>query len=437
MYDNVLSSFGQASSVDLTVLWLRIIATGVSLTLLVIITAFALTHHGDRDRHATIAKCFALANLFAMLYVGADTAVRVDALLGDLSATLPKVRMALATVVLAIAAYINLYLALAARGSLPWRWMATLYGISALLAGILWIDHPALVIASEQMTQKGMSVFPDYGALAPWFFGLALVLASSVFVILLRSPLRNVDRGGWWLNLVGFSALFAAGFHDALRELGVFLLPVSTLSLGFTCFQVGAFAFLSWHYARTLREGRQQRVALQRMSDQLDRDHATGLYSKPYLQKLLDGRQGSEAATGGLLFVDLDDFKAVNDRHGHLFGDTVIAGVATALRTELRGQDVPCRWGGDEFLIYLPDIGPDQVAGLASRLTLQVESMQFDEVPGFRIGISMGYARLAGGNWRAGVASADRAMYVSKRNGRNQLTIAADGEPPLAVDSPD
>lgn len=434
MDDDLLSNLAQASGVDLTVLSLRLVALSVSVTFVILVAAFTLAHRGDRSRQARIAQCFALANLFAVLYIGADTAVRLDALHGDLSGTLPKIRIAIATVIFAIAAYVNLYWALASRGILSWVRMARLYAVAAIVSTVLWIDHPALVIAGGELTRRGMSVFADYGALAPWFFGFALALSAVIFPLLVRSPLRRSDRLGWWLNVAGITALYAAGLHDVLRELRVHLSPINMLPLGFACFQVGAFAFLALHYSRTLREERHQHMVLQRLSDEVDRDPATGLFTKQYLQKVLGERDG--ARDGGLLFVDLDDFKAINDAYGHLVGDAVLRRVAVALRTQLRGDDVPCRWGGDEFLVYLADTGPAQVEEVASRLRAAAGRMYFDEAPGLRLGMSMGYAALTGDHWQVSVARADRALYVSKQNGKNRLTVITDGRDAAAHDGP-
>ncbi len=425
MYDSLITGLEGASGLDLLVLWVRVTASGVSFTLLAIVATFAIALSRRNDRQRTVASCFALANLFAVLYIASDTAVRFDVLLGNHDLTPFKIRLAFASVILATAAYFNFYWVLAANRRLPARRMLAVYLGGLVMALTLWVEHPLLIIASNTLQFHGMSVFPEYGALAPAFFALLLALGAAVLVILLCSPLRHRNRLGWSLNLIGFSALLLAGAHDALRELGVFILPMATLSIGFTCFQVGAFSFLAFHYARLLQERSDQQVRLQRMSDALERDQTTGLFTKSFLQKHLD-RLGPNAQ-GGLLFIDLDNFKAVNDQHGHLCGDIVIADVANLLRQELRSKDLPCRWGGDEFLVYLPDTEPHHARALGERLMGLVDGLRFGRAPDLRIRMSMGYAPFDGGDWRETIARADAALYQSKHNGRNRITVFEHG----------
>ncbi len=420
------SHLATSDGIDWTITWIKLAATGVSLTLLVIVAAFALSQYRYRDRQTAIARHFALANLFVFIYVSADAAVRLDAVLDNLDGTLNTIRLALAAVPLATIAYINLFWAIAAPGRPIRGPMLGLYLVGCATAGLLWVEHPALFIASDQVFRQDLSVFPDYAVLAPAYFGLIFALAAIVIWLITVSPLRRSDRSGWQLVILGFVSLLVAGAHDSLRELGVYLLPTSTLPLGFVLFQLSAFAFLALHYARTLREGRQQRETLRRMTQMLRRDPVTGLFTKVHLQELLDGLP--KTAAGGLLFIDLDNFKAINDRYGHLCGDAVIKTLATALRDQLRSEDLPCRWGGDEFLVYLPGASIDDVSKLAERLRVAVSATAFEGARGLAPSMSMGYAPLRNDGWHSALSRADAALYTSKRRGRDRLTIDGAGE---------
>ncbi|MCH8505644.1 MAG: diguanylate cyclase [Ectothiorhodospiraceae bacterium] len=430
------SHLARSDGIDWTITWIKLAASGVSLTLLVIVAAFALSQYRNGDRQTAVAKCFALANLFVFVYVSADAAVRLDALLGSLDGTLDKIRLALGAVPLATIASIPLFWVVAARGRPIRGRIVALYAVGCTTALLLWVEHPALFIASDQLFRQDLSVFPDYAALAPAYFGLIFILAAVVIRLIIVSPLRRTDRNGWRLSMLGFAALLLAGAHDSLRELGVYLLPTSTLSLGFVLFQLSAFAFLALHYARTLREGQQQREALRRMTQMLRRDPVTGLFNKTHLQELLDAQPKS--AAGGLLFIDLDNFKTINDRYGHLCGDAVINALATALRDQLRSEDLPCRWGGDEFLVYLPGASIDDVSKLAERLRVTVSATVFEGAPDLAPSMSMGYAPLRDDGWRRALSRADAALYTSKRRGRDRLTIASPEtreQPAVAMDA--
>lgn len=421
----LLPGLEQSTGLDLLVLGLKLMGTGVSLGMLAIVAMGAwFIRNEDGDQRRTYSFFF-VANLFTAMYVAADTGVRIAALQGDIGGALQTVRIAIAALMVAMAAYICLYWVMESRLRTPWRRISALYGVALTAAALVWVEHPAAVIASDRITFRGLSAFPDYGAASPWYFTLLLMLVGGVVVSLLRSPLRHTDRAGWWLNLEGLAILLLTGIHDALREQGVILLPFPLLWVGFAFLQLGAFGFLALHYGRILREHRHQRVTLRRLSDALARDRSTGLYSRSYLQDLLD----SAPAGGGLLFIDLDNFKTINDRYGHLCGDIVIGGLADLLRTDLRDGDIACRWGGDEFVVYLRHGNAEQARILGGRLQEQAGRLRFDRAPGLQVTLSMGYAPLADGDWRRAADLADKALYQSKRDGKGRLTVAEEARP--------
>lgn len=420
-----LPGLEQATGLDLLVLGLKLMGTGVSLGLLAVVAMGAwFMRNEDADQRRTYSF-FIVANLFTAMYVAADTGVRIAALQADTAGALQAIRIAIVALMVAMAAYICLYWVMESRLRTPWRRISALYGVALTAAALVWVEQPAAVIASDQVIFRGLSAFPDYGAASPWYFTLLLMLVGGVVVSLLRSPLRHTDRAGWWLNLEGLAILLLTGMHDALREQGIILLPFPLLWLGFAFLQLGAFGFLALHYGRILREHRHQRVTLRRLSDALARDRATGLYSRSYLQDLLD----SAPAGGGLLFIDLDNFKTINDRYGHLCGDIVIGGLADLLRTGMRDGDIACRWGGDEFVVYLRQGAAEQAHSLATRLQERAARLRFDRAPGLQISLSMGYAPLTDGDWRRTAELADKALYQSKRAGKGRLTVAHEEQP--------
>src|SRR5690606_11598996 len=77
-----------------------------------------------------------------------------------------------------------------------------------------------------------------------------------------------------------------------------------------------------------------------------------------------------------VILLDIDCFKRINDTHGHAYGDQVLTEVASALNTTIRGQDVAARWGGEEFILLLPETGLEEAAALAERLRLAIERIR-------------------------------------------------------------
>lgn len=178
-----------------------------------------------------------------------------------------------------------------------------------------------------------------------------------------------------------------------------------------------------------------------RLADIAHHDPLTGLPNRLAIRDRmnLELRRCRRQSTGlALLFLDLDGFKAINDRHGHQLGDLLLFEVGQRLRQCIRDCDLLARLGGDEFLILLSDTGtpPDAaqraaqrcIDALALSFTLQGESLQ--------LGVSIGIACIEPGSQPADIladtliAQADRAMYCAKGAGRNRYTFHNDNPSP-------
>ena len=157
-------------------------------------------------------------------------------------------------------------------------------------------------------------------------------------------------------------------------------------------------------------------------------DPLTGLYNQRYLMRdlaarLASGRDGALA----LVMIDVDHFKAVNDRWGHPVGDRALRMVADALRGRVRLADSVARYGGEEFAVVMPGASMPDAQTAAERLRAAVEAMSFvpDGATPYPLTISLGVAtREAGGSAEQLIAAADRALYEAKRDGRNRVATA-------------
>jgi diguanylate cyclase (GGDEF)-like protein len=157
-----------------------------------------------------------------------------------------------------------------------------------------------------------------------------------------------------------------------------------------------------------------------------DRDPLTGFLN----HRSLHERFGQEAVRArrshrqlGLLMLDLDDFKLVNDTFGHLLGDEVLRWTADLIRRTLRASDIPARYGGDEFAILLPDADADEAAATADRLVEAFAAATFchDGRLSVPIGVSVGVATFPGDGRTAAelIAVADAGLYRMKRTRRS------------------
>ena len=121
-----------------------------------------------------------------------------------------------------------------------------------------------------------------------------------------------------------------------------------------------------------------------------------------------------------LIILDLDHFKRINDAYGHLAGDAVLVGAATAFRSVLRSSDALVRWGGEEFLVLSPATGLEGAVRLADRLRAALEATPFPEAA--PVTLSAGVAEfLPGEAQEAWVGRADQALYEAKAAGRNRV----------------
>jgi diguanylate cyclase (GGDEF)-like protein len=158
------------------------------------------------------------------------------------------------------------------------------------------------------------------------------------------------------------------------------------------------------------------------------RDPLTGLYNRRYLEETMN-REVPRALrlnqSVGLIVMDLDHFKQLNDTHGHEAGDFVLARVGEMLRTSTRGGDIACRFGGEEFGVILPGASLEVARMRAEALRAAYQAMAFD-LDGIALGsftLSAGVAALCPLNqdWAAVLREADRALYAAKQAGRNRV----------------
>ncbi|MCI0372128.1 MAG: GGDEF domain-containing protein, partial [candidate division NC10 bacterium] len=165
-------------------------------------------------------------------------------------------------------------------------------------------------------------------------------------------------------------------------------------------------------------------------------DELTGLFNHRQFYLLL-GQEVRRALRYGrnlsLIMLDIDYFKAYNDRYGHLAGDEALRQIARVLKTKSRDVDMVARYGGEEFTIILPETELPQAAVQAERLRVAVEGHRFSPAAEGHLTVSVGAATLIEGMDRPEqlVHRADQGLYEAKASGRNRVCLAAGrAEPP-------
>ncbi|MCU1279847.1 MAG: hypothetical protein JWM53_3393 [bacterium] len=289
----------------------------------------------------------------------------------------------------------------------PWHLAAALG--CALVAGVL-VARPALRIGAVSVIYGAAMI--AIGLVARRWHGrepgrgnrlLAYGSFAGAAISLLRAPVAAL-----WPAHVGE---LHAGLMPILTTLGAQAVTLAT-SLG----------FLLMHRER--QEQEHERLA---MTDAL-----TGVYNRRTLfdlgeKELLRARR--TGASLSLVILDVDHFKKINDKYGHLGGDAVLLRFVEVVRGCLRQSDVLTRYGGEEFCILLPGVGRAgaRVVGERIRSTIEASTFFVGAIP-LRVTSSVGVADLpndAAATLSSMVARADQALYVAKRDGRNRVSVAA------------
>jgi diguanylate cyclase (GGDEF)-like protein len=169
-------------------------------------------------------------------------------------------------------------------------------------------------------------------------------------------------------------------------------------------------------------------LALVRARVEAGTDPVTGCMNHRAMRRRLDEEIGRATRTGGplsCLLIDLDDFKLVNDRHGHQAGDAMLRGVVQGLVGEFRSFDRVARYGGDEFVVILPNADLDSAAAAAARALVRMQAGVFQDGRAQGVSASIGVAQ-----WQAPMSTdalleaCDAALLSSKRQGKGRVTRA-------------
>ena len=157
-------------------------------------------------------------------------------------------------------------------------------------------------------------------------------------------------------------------------------------------------------------------------------DALTGLPNRRYFDEFVGllARRRRAGDAVGILMVDIDKFKALNDRHGHATGDAVLRRVAGAIVSAVRADDVPARFGGEEFVVLLRDPGPGVAVEVGERIRAAVGALDLRRlgVPGISVSIGVAVANRKDEPIETLIDIADQALYRAKRAGRDRVVAA-------------
>jgi diguanylate cyclase (GGDEF)-like protein len=325
-----------------------------------------------------------------------------------------------------------------ARGN--WPDFVTVLLPNALFIPCLTLQAAAILeFHGRQMAIK-WHVLPVLLAIVPFSlvmhdFHARIILHSAIYgggllgLAILVQRLNPEERGSarWLLltgYLVGAATMFARAITSIVEPTAVTSLLAPTafqgviFLVGFMVILVSSVGFLLLHKERS--EEAAQKLALI--------DPLTGAFNRRTFLELAEkeiARTRRARGSLSLVMLDLDHFKLINDRNGHLAGDEVLKGVVAIVLTCLRKEDLLVRYGGEEFCMLLPNVAMDRATAMAERIREAVEAARFSfNGRTLSVTISVGVTSLStGGNEDVDVLvnRADEALYAAKKSGRNRV----------------
>jgi diguanylate cyclase (GGDEF)-like protein len=268
------------------------------------------------------------------------------------------------------------------------------------------------------INQEGVPMQAAIERVAPWGWSVAVHVPTETLHSPLRSMLLQLFLGGMLCLAVGFASSLL--LHRRLAG------AVDSLSSASAALANGAVKTLKKTYIREIDEMGSSLNAAKARENQALLDHLTKLPGRARLSDLAHEQEEKCLSRAGfslaVLYIDLDGFKLINDKHGHDQGDAVLVSTAQALLSTIRDTDVAARLGGDEFAVVLSAPTPairTVTATIADRILTKINAI------GYGLGCSIGIAVCPeqAPDFQTALSIADRAMYEAKQSGKNRVVL--------------
>lgn len=268
-------------------------------------------------------------------------------------------------------------------------------------------------------------------------YGMRIILVSTVNAGLFGGSAVLINRMGqqgfaeWFTKAIFLftaaislvrclAAIFHEGVSDPLKDVSLLQhVYLATFSFSLVALSMGFLLMVN------------RRLQLE-LEHAASHDDLTGMYRRGPFFESLDkelSRSGRHERPVSVLMVDLDNFKAINDQYGHLEGDRVIAAYSEKAQRVLRNGDVMGRYGGEEFIVLLPDTPPEDAYAIAERLRAVAAQATSTTMPPYTVSIGIATSPKAEESAGALIAYADQALYAAKKGGKNRIEVAEQQTP--------
>lgn len=298
-----------------------------------------------------------------------------------------------------------------------------------LLVGIIFtrkqVFIPAFIIGTTEIVIHAIGAVYYVG----WDSGFHYYLIVLVpFLFFWPTGNTKIKIASSLLLYILYACLFLfSQIYSQVHRLDLWQSNLTTIINVFVAF--ATFAAVAIYYQITTNEVEQKlREANSRLDSLARTDPLTELHNRRTIVERLGEEENCFLKNGkifSIIMADIDHFKTYNDRYGHTFGDQVLVGIANLLKSATRTRDVVARWGGEEFLILLPETGGEEAREVADRMRMVIaQTPIFLEGREIHLSMTFGVAECSSNTGiNECIARADKALYKGKGNGRNQVVL--------------
>jgi diguanylate cyclase (GGDEF)-like protein len=280
------------------------------------------------------------------------------------------------------------------------------------------IENPAVTISIIDMNQVLLARTPESdeigGRIVDTELEKFVQSGSESNTFRRKSPVDGIERL-WSLRKTGDLPFIVAVGYELDDVLGPWRTKLYSYIIGNILLFIMTAFFASAYQKNRVNAKTMEKLAMH--------DLLTGLMNRRSFNTVADMRFGEARKNGradSVVIIDIDFFKKINDRHGHDAGDMALKEVADFIRTNFRSTDLVCRWGGEEFVVYLVDTDKDTAGMLAERLRQRIETGLTRS--GYPVTVSQGIASSGEhGSYDQMLKTADERLYRAKAAGRNRV----------------
>jgi len=301
---------------------------------------------------------------------------------------------------------------------------------------VLLIDDSEFVhrILDSRLRSESISLIGEYDGKA----GIERAIKDQPALILLDLDMPVMD---------GFEALRQLKDDPITRNIPVIVISgLNSSQDKVTAFDLGAVDFITKPFELTelrarVRSSLKMSALLRMLEQKAQIDGLSGLYNRAYFDDRFQEEYDRSVRHGhpfSIAMIDLDHFKHINDTYGHPAGDMVITGLSRLILQQCRSIDIACRYGGEEFVMIMPETTPAQAFKLCERIRAGCEAMSWAQHPNRKVTLSCGVIGADDGTSITSTPPAllemvDRNLYQAKQNGRNQVKATHFDGTPLTI----